>query len=125
MAKNRKYQSAAIRFGPVLKVVLLCSLIGGAAVGYVWQKSEINRLGRQQVQREIKLKQLLVDNKRLGDQISILHSPVMLDQRARELQLGLGPTTPQQVVRLQETGAAPEARGPRQFAQRPVPELTP
>ena len=125
MAKNRKYQSAAIRFGPVLKVVLLCALIGGAAVGYVWQKSEINRLGRQQVQREIKLKQLLADNKRLGDQISILHSPVMLDQRARELQLGLVPTTPQQVVRLLETVQPAEARAPRQFAQRPVPELTP
>ena len=38
MAKNRKNQAAEIRFGPVLKVVLLCLLIGGSAIGYVWQQ---------------------------------------------------------------------------------------
>ena len=45
MAKNRKNQAAEIRFGPVLKVVLLCSLIGGSAIGYAWQKNQIERLG--------------------------------------------------------------------------------
>ena len=125
MAKNRKNQAAAIRFGPVLKVVLLCSLIGGSAVGYVWQKSEIGRLGHQLVQREMKLVQLQADNKRLSDQISILHSPVMLDQRAKELNLGLAPATPMQVVRLTESPVAPDKNSSRQFAQRPVTELTP
>ena len=32
MAKNRKHQSAAIRFGPALKAFLLCLLIGGSAL---------------------------------------------------------------------------------------------
>jgi cell division protein FtsB len=50
----------------------------------------------------LKLKQLVSDNKRLADQISILHSPPMLDQRARELNLGLSPVQPLQVVRLTE-----------------------
>ena len=45
MARNRKYQSAAIRFGPALKALLLCLLIGGSGVGYVWQKDQIIRLG--------------------------------------------------------------------------------
>jgi hypothetical protein len=45
MAKNRKNQSAAIRFGPALKALGLCLLIGGAAVGYVWQKNQIDQLG--------------------------------------------------------------------------------
>ena len=52
MAKNRKHQSAAIRFGPALKAFLLCVLIGGSAVGYVWQKSQIEQLGDQIKQRE-------------------------------------------------------------------------
>ena len=125
MAKNRKNQAAVIRFGPVLKVVLLCSLIGGSAVGYVWQKNEIYRLGQQIRQRETKLAQLQNDNKRLGDQISILHSPVMIDRRAKELNLGLAPATPMQVVRLTETPVAQEKNGSRQFAQRPATELTP
>ena len=33
MAANRKSQSAAIRFGPVLKALLLCLLIGGSVGG--------------------------------------------------------------------------------------------
>ena len=53
MAKNRKNQSAAIRFGPALKAVFLCLLIAGSAVGYVWQKSQIYQLGQQIRQREI------------------------------------------------------------------------
>ena len=125
MAKNRKNQAAAIRFGPVLKVVLLCSLIGGSAIGYVWQKNEIYRLGQQIRQREAKFRQLQADNKQLGDQLDILHSPVMLDQRAKELNLGLAPATPMQVVRLTETPVAPDKNSSRQFAQRPVTELTP
>jgi cell division protein FtsB len=125
MAKNRKNQAAEIRFGPVLKVVLLCSLIGGAAVGYVWQKNEIYRLGQQVSEREKKLDQLKRDNKRLGDQIGMLQSPVMIDRRAKELNLGLAPAQPLQVVRLPETPAAPEQDGSRQLAQRPVTGLTP
>ena len=125
MAKNRKNQAASIRFGPALKASFLCLLIGGAAVGYVWQKNEIYRLGQQIRQRETKLVQLQNDNKRLGDQISILHSPVMIDRRAKELNLGLAPATPMQVVRLAETPVAPEKNSSRQFAQRPVTELTP
>jgi cell division protein FtsB len=124
MARNRKNQSAAIRFGPALKASFLCLLIGGSAVGYVWQKNEIYRLGQQIRQRETKLAQLQADNKRLADQISILHSPPLLDQRVRELNLGLAPATPLQVVRLTEM-PPPEKASPRQFAQRPVADLTP
>jgi hypothetical protein len=124
MAKNRKNQAAAIRFGPAIKASFLCLLIGGSAIGYVWQKSEIGRLGQQIRLRETKLAQLQGDNKRFSDQISILHSPVMLDQRAKELNLGLAPATPLQVVRLAETPSAPE-NSSRQFARRPANEFTP
>ena len=125
MAKNRKNLAAAIRFGPALKASFLCLLIGGSAVGYVWQKNEIYRLGQQIRQRETKLAQLQNDNKRLSDQISILHSPVMIDRRAKELNLGLTPATPMQVVRLTEATFVPEKTSLRQFAQRPATELTP
>ena len=102
MARNRKHQSAAIRFGPVLKVVVLCFLIAGSAVGYVWQKSQIYQLGRQIRQCEIRLSQLKSDNQRLADQLAILRSPMWLDQRARQLNLGLAPAQPGQVFRLPE-----------------------
>jgi len=125
MAKNRKNQAAEIRFGPVLKVVLLCSLICGSAIGFVWQKSQIQRLGRQISEREIRLKQLKSDNKTLTDQIAFLRSPVMLDRKVKEWNLGLAPEQPLQVVRLVEQPPAPVLENPRQFAQRPAAGGTP
>ncbi|MEI7807100.1 MAG: hypothetical protein WCJ07_01305 [Verrucomicrobiota bacterium] len=125
MAKNRKNQAAAIRFGPALKASFLCLLIGGSALGYVWQKNEINRLGQQILEREKRLVQTQNDNKRLGDQIAILHSPVMLDRRAKELCLGLVPAQPLQVVRIAEMLVTQEKNSSRQFAQRLAIQQTP
>jgi cell division protein FtsB len=120
MAKNRKKQAAEIRFGPVLKVVLLCSLIGGSAIGYVWQKNQIDRLGTQIREREKSLAKMKRDNENLGNQIGMLRSPVMIDRRAKELNLGLAPAQPLQVVRVVETASAPDQNSSRQLAQRPV-----
>jgi len=127
MAKNRKSQSAAIRFGPALKALFLCFVIAGSAVGYVWQKSQIYQLGQQIRQREIRLAQLQNDDQKLNDQLSILRSPVMLDQRVRELNLGLVPAQPMQVWRLPEPAATPleNINLARQFAPRPVAAMTP
>jgi hypothetical protein len=125
MAKNRKNQAAEIRFGPVLKVVLLCALICGSALGYVWQKNQIDRLGAQIREREKSLAILKRDNENLGSQIALLNSPVVLDRRVKELKLGLAPATPLQVVRLADTPSAPEKNSSRQLAQRPLTDLTP
>jgi uncharacterized protein involved in exopolysaccharide biosynthesis len=127
MAKNQKNQSAAIRFGPALKALFLCFMIAGSAVGYVWQKSQIYQLGRQIRQREIRLAQLQNDDQKLNDQLSILRSPMMLDRRVRELNLGLVPAQPMQVWRLPESAAAlPEnENSTRQFAARQTDGMTP
>jgi uncharacterized protein involved in exopolysaccharide biosynthesis len=127
MAKNQKSQSAAIRFGPALKALFLCFVIAGSAVGYVWQKSQIYQLGRQIRQREIRLAQLQNDDQKLNDQFSILRSPMMLDRRVRELNLGLVPAQPMQVRRLPEPAAAlPENKNSlREFAARQTDGMTP
>jgi len=126
MAKNRKNQSAAIRFGPALKALFLCLLIAGSAVGYVWQKSQIYQLGQQIRQREIHLAQLQNDDQKLGDQLCILRSPTMLDRRARELNLGLSPAQPIQVLRLSEPAPAPPENKnlTHQLAERPAGAAT-
>jgi hypothetical protein len=119
MAKNKKSESAAIRFGPALKAFFLCFVIAGSAVGYVWQKSQIYQLARQIRQCEIRLSQLKSEDQRLTDQLAILRSPVMLDQRARALNLGLAPAQPGQVYRLPEPVlTAPGNDLARQFAGR-------
>jgi len=103
MAKNRRTQSAAIRFGPALKALFLCLVIAGLAVGYVWQKGQIFQLGRQITSCEGRLAQLRDENQKSSDQLAVLHSPVMLDQRVRELNLGLVPAQPGQIYRLVES----------------------
>jgi uncharacterized protein involved in exopolysaccharide biosynthesis len=127
MARNRKNQSAGIRFGPALKALFLCLLIAGSAVGYVWQKSQIYQLGQQIRQGEMRLARLQNDDRQLSDQLSILRSPTMLDRRARELNLGLAPAQPMQVLRLAEPVSAPPANKnlTRQFAEKPAGVMTP
>jgi len=120
MAGNRKSQSAAIRFGPALKAAFLCLLIAGSAIGYVWQKNEIYRLSQRIRQDELRLKQIADANEKLRVRLADLRSPMMLDQRARELNLGLAPAQPMQVWRLPEPPAAPQESSPlaRQLAAR-------
>jgi cell division protein FtsL len=125
MAKNRNSQSASIRFGPALAALFACLVIAGAAVGYVWQKGQIYRLGKQIHEKETRLAQLTSDNEKLARQLADLRSPVMLDQEARKLNLGLEPAQPMQVVRLPEPSFAPLENkiSAQQLAQRPT-EMT-
>jgi len=100
MARNRKYQSAAIRFGPALKAFLLCLLIGGSAVGYVWQKNQICQLGQQKKLRENTLKQLTQKNIYLEQQLQAKRELPFLQRKAKDF--GLAAPLPLQVWRLPE-----------------------
>jgi hypothetical protein len=117
MARNRKHQTAAARFGPALKAFLACVLIGGSGIGYVWQKNQIANLAQQIKQREKRLSDLEDSGEKLRKQLATLHSPAQLDRRVRELKLGLVPAAPGQVLRLPEPFAEPPAKtGPAQYA---------
>jgi hypothetical protein len=107
MAKNRKAQSAAVRFGPAIKAFLLCVLIGGAGVGYVWQKSQIQYWSGEIKKRETRLAELQRQNKIRADQLAALISPPALDARVKKLNLGLAQPPLSQIVRLVETPVAP------------------
>ena len=110
MARNRKYQSAAIRFGPAIKAALLCILIGGSGVGYVWQRSQIDQLGDQIRKRERALNILEEDNEKLRKRLAILCSPASLEAQIKRWNLGLVPPQPSQFWRLPEP--APENSRP-------------
>jgi len=102
MARNRKYQSAAIRFGPAVKAFLLCLLIGGSGVGYVWQKDQISQLGQQIKKREMRLRELAYQNDKSEKQLAFMRTPLFLESRIRSLNLGLVRPEQSQVWRLPE-----------------------
>ncbi len=102
MAQNRRQQTASVRFGPAVAAFLICLLVGGSAVGYVWQKSQIKLLGDLQKKREQQLTELRVNNEKLRRQLATLKSAAFLERRVRELNLGLVPPLPGQVLRLPE-----------------------
>lgn len=119
MARNRKNESVALRFGPALKAFGLCMLLGGAAVGYVWQRSQIDELGRQITEREKKLAEIREQNKKLRDNLAILRSPGRLEQKLKDLNLGLVLPQPMDVWRVSEPvapvpGGFPEVQSQHQ-----------
>lgn len=122
MAKNRKNQSGVLRFGPALKAFGLCLLIGGAAVGYVWQKNQIDQLGRQIKEREIKSAELRDQNKKLRERLAELRAPARLEQKMHELNLGLVQPQAKDVWKVTEPMVRPAAEAPsepvRQIAAR-------
>ena len=120
MARNRKSQSAAIRFGPALKAAVLCLLIGGSGVGYVWQKDQLVRLGQQTKLREKRLEALERQNTKLRRQLADLYSPRYLEQRIKDLKLGLVLPQANQTTYMPEPGTdGPPAA--RQYAsQNPI-----
>jgi hypothetical protein len=105
MARNRRNQAASIRFGPAVKALVLCLLIGGSGVGYVWQKSQINSLGAILKEREKTLGALETANEKLRKQLAHMRSPAFLESRIKELNLGLAAPQPGQVWRLEEPAA--------------------
>ncbi|PYM16081.1 MAG: hypothetical protein DME18_02440 [Verrucomicrobia bacterium] len=125
MARNRKNQSAAVRFGPALKALLICLLIGGSGVGYVWQQNQLFDLGRQKAECEKRLNTLRAQNGQLARHLAELQSPRSLEARARELNLGLTMAQPTQIVRLTDAPVTPSIKpaltpdpAERQYARR-------
>jgi hypothetical protein len=119
MARNRKAQSVAVRFGPAVKASVLCLLIGGSGVGYVWQKEQIVRLGYEVKKRELRLFALDKDNEKLRKQLAFLRSVEYLEGRIKELKLNLAPPQPSQIWCLPEPGPdVPTAEPVQQFASR-------
>ena len=116
MARNRKFRTAAIRFGPALKAFLLCFMIGGSGVGYVWQKNQINQLNDLRKTREMRLRALTKSNDDMRKQLQDLQQTGYIQQRIKDLKLGLAPAFPSQVWRIPEPAAEAPKPQDRQYA---------
>lgn len=120
MARNRKYQTTAVRFGPAIYAILLCAVIALAGVGYVWQKSRINSLSKLKKERELRLKDLVSTNEKLRNTLALMQTVSAIERRIAELKLGLVPATPNQILILAEPASdGGAAMRTSQFAMRP------
>ena len=118
MARNRKTNGGAVRLAPVVNAFLLCLFLGGSGIGYVWQKGQIDALGRQIGEREKRLADLRRQNKMRSDHLAALCSPTALEAKVKALNLGLVQPPISQVVRLVESAGEPAAAAaPQQFAE--------
>jgi len=68
----------------------------------VWQKSQIDELGRQIAKRENDLRALQDQNEKLRKALARMVSVKSLEEQIRDLKLGLVQPQPSQVWRLQE-----------------------
>lgn len=119
MARNRKNQAAAVRFGPALRAFAICALISLAGLGYVWQQNQILSLNRARTLREQQIFKARITNKDLRDRYNALVSPGYLESQVQRLSLGLVNPDPSQVVRVTLAGAVPaRVEGGREFAGR-------
>lgn len=86
---------------------MLCLIIGGSGVGYVWQKNQISELGRLISAKEAKLRQLEQRNEDMRTQMADMTTVRFLEGKIRELNLGLGPPAQSQVWHLKEPAPQP------------------
>lgn len=114
MAKKRNSQSAAVRFVPALKAVVICAFLGGSAIGYVWQKNQLIELGRGIRERENRLTVWKSANEKLAKQVITLRSPAYLERRLKEMNIPLVQPSQAQIWRVVETplGEAAPRSGP-------------
>ena len=108
MPGNRKKQDSPLSVGLWIRAALLCLVLGGTAMGYVWQKSQIHQLGTAVRKKEVRLDLLVGENERWRQMRAEMRSTQKLYERVRKLGLGLSMPTPEQVLRLSDL--PPEAK---------------
>jgi hypothetical protein len=117
MARSRKTQSAELRFGPALKALLICFFIGGAGVGYVYQKDLLNKLSQEKREREEEMNRLQLDNAQKRAHLEQMNSQRQLQERVRRMHPDLMLPTPDQVVVLPSIPVQETEEGERRYAQ--------
>jgi hypothetical protein len=114
---KRKKQAAELRFGPALKALLICFFIGGAGVGYVYQKDLLNKLSQEKREREQELNRLQLDNAQKRARLSQMNSQRQLEERVRRMHPDLRLPTPDQVVVLPDDRSVVTDERVRRYAQ--------
>lgn len=96
MAALKNHQQT-VRAGTIAKVIALCLFLGGAGVGYVFQKSQIYQLTQQLEKRERVAAGLEDEARDLRRDIELLVATEQLEARIRDFRLELAKPNPLKV----------------------------
>ena len=102
MGRHRKSEWSTERVLPAVHALLICFFVGTAAIGYVYQKNQLNRLTRQIDKLEGIKGELLLQSQELDRHLSELHSPARLKREIERRGLDLREPDPRQMVFLPE-----------------------
>ena len=90
----------AVRLSAALKIVIFFVFLGGAGMGYVWQKKQIFELGQELGEQQDELKNLLRDIRFLEEKKARLRSNAFLLNAIRQHGLNLVMPRPEQIMTL-------------------------
>lgn len=104
---NRDRQSLPEMFIPAIKALLACGIAGAIGVGYLWQQKQILALAAEKQGREQQLQELRRQNQIHRADLDRLRLVPAIESRAKQMNLGLAPAQPEQIVRLVEASSTP------------------
>ena len=105
---------------PAVQAALVCVLLGGSAIGYVYQKNKIIALGQRIQEREKYLAGLKSNTAKLKSSLVTLQSESSLVQRNRQLNLGLVQPAQSQILTIIEVPAVTATSGEPPRVERPA-----
>lgn len=122
MGRNRRIGSATWLV-PGVKAAAICVLLGGSAIGYVYQKNQLIELGKQIQKGEQTLKSINDNNARLQRQLATLQSAYYLEQRNKQLNLGLVQPAQSQILTIVEVPATAAPKGQPTSVEQPMSRI--
>lgn len=103
LENNAGRKGDGVAVAPALAVFCFCLFAGVAAVGYLYQKNQLETLGREIRYKEIHLEDLKAENEKLADLLTRYQTPRYLDMAVKRERLGLVEPREEQILRLEET----------------------
>ena len=104
---KRGSQSSAGMLLAAIKVLMVCGVIGAIGLGYLWQQKQIQRLAQTYKQCGQELQRLQRENRMRRSELDHLRLVPVIENRVKEMNLGLVPAQPEQIVRLVEVSSTP------------------
>ncbi len=115
MWRRVQSRSEVIGAGWIVRAVVVCLFVGGSCGGYLWQKSQVHKLGHEIRGLEQDLEKLEKGNEVLRQRYSVLASHRELDKRVEQYGLDLRSPAPEQILRIRDTGGRGEVTNARAY----------